>query len=408
MKGRSGSGVILRSALMTAALAIIIVLKPWVYEARGKSDDLLSFTEPELRRIRSFGPWPLAASPDPSNRVSGRPDAIALGERLFFSPRLSGSSSLLCASCHVPWRHGTDGRARALGLREVDRNTPTLENVRLQRWFGWDGANDSLWAQSVRPMLDAREMGSSAPNVAALLRGDAELAGMYGRAFGAGIPADDEAVLVDVGKALAAFQETLSSERTPFDDFRDALARGDLKLAAGYPLEAQRGLRLFIGKANCATCHAGPAFSNGEFHDTGITYFIAGGGVDAGRHGGIQKLLANRHNLLGRFNDDPSRATATSTRHVALQPRNFGEFRTPGLRNVALTAPYMHNGSLPTLCAVADHYSEINEDRLHADGERILKPLRLSPGEKNDLVAFLRSLSSKGSELPDERCASAH
>src|SRR6185369_12375978 len=121
--------------------------------------------------------------------------------------------------------------------------------------------------------------------------------------------------------------------------------------------------------------------------------------VDPGRHGGIKKLLSSDLNLLGRFNDDPARAEsqpfAVATRHVELQHRNFGEFRVPGLRNVALTAPYMHNGSLATLREVIDFYSNLNEERLHADGEKILKPLKLTADESEDLAAFLRSLTSK-------------
>ena len=117
------------------------------------------------------------------------------------------------------------------------------------------------------------------------------------------------------------------------------------------------------------------------------------GRVDAGRHGGIKLLQASRYNLLGPFNDDASRSTATSTRHVELQHRNFGEFKVPSLRNLARTAPYMHNGSLATLRDVLQHYSELPEERLHADGERLLVPLHLSPAETNDLLAFLDSLN---------------
>jgi cytochrome c peroxidase len=218
----------------------------------------------------------------------------------------------------------------------------------------------------------------------------------YEQAFDRKPPADDEQVLVDVGKALAAFQETLVSGRTPFDEFRDALTRGQ---DSGYPESAQRGLKIFVGKGNCSTCHFGPHFTNGEFADTGIGFFVAAGRVDAGRHEGIKRLKGNPHNLLGKFNDDKAGATATGTKHVAMQHRNFGEWRVPGLRNVAQTAPYMHNGSLATLRDVVKHYSELNEDRLHADGERVLKPLRLTPGEVDDLVAFLESLSP----LPDRR-----
>jgi cytochrome c peroxidase len=215
----------------------------------------------------------------------------------------------------------------------------------------------------------------------------------YRRAFGGMPPADDEALAVDVAKAMAAFQETIETGRTPFDDFRDALARGDRAAAARYPLAAQRGLSIFIGKGQCDVCHVGPAFSNGEFHDVGVPHFLASGAVDAGRYEGIKKLQANRHNLLGPYNDDPTRGTATSTRYVEAQHRNFGEFKVPSLRNVARTAPYMHNGSLATLEDVVRHYSEIDENRLHADGERILKPLHLTAAERADLIAFLESLN---------------
>jgi len=368
----------------------------FVFEIRaaGATDRLAhalvvsQFTQEEIAKILQHGPWPPPPQRDPSNRVSAKREAIALGEKLFFEPRLSGTGSVLCATCHVPFRAFQDSRPRAFGLQEVDRNTPTVLNVRFYRWYGWDGAHDSLWSQSIRPLLDAREMNASAAHVAATVR--KLLATEYQAAFGVAVPRDDEAVLVDVGKALAAFQETLVSGRTPFDELRDALARN---AEAEYPAAARRGLKIFIGKGNCTACHFGPHFTNGEFADTGVPFFAGRGRVDAGRHEGIKRLKSSAHNLLGRYNDDPTRSSATGTRHVELQHRNFGEFRVPGLRNVALTAPYMHNGSLATLREVVKHYSELNEERLHADGERILKPLKLSEAEIDDLVAFLESLS---------------
>lgn len=355
-----------------------------------------SFTEAEVRAILSHGPWPAPWTRDPSNRVSGNAAAIELGERLFFDRRLSANGEISCSRCHLPERNWSDGLARAVGLEEVDRNTPSIVNARTHRWFGWDGAHDSLWAQSVRPILDPRELGASAAHVARLVRGDRDLACRHRKAFGSAPAAEDERVLVDAAKALAAFQETLVSGRTPFDEFRDALARGDKAAASRYPVPAQRGLRIFIGKGSCSMCHAGPSFTNGEFHDTGVPFFIRPGQVDAGRHGGIKRLLANRMNLLGPYNDDARRSSATGTRHVALEHRNFGEFKVPSLRNLALTAPYMHNGSLATLRDVVRHYSEISPDRLHSDGEAILKPLKLTGRETGDLVAFLESLSDGG------------
>jgi cytochrome c peroxidase len=267
------------------------------------------FSAEEKARIVAHGPWPPTLVPQ-------KPAAIALGERLFYEPRLSGTGSVLCASCHEPFRHFQDARARAFGLEQTERNTPTLVNVALYRHFGWDGAHDSLWSQSIRPLLEPREMRSTPAHVARLVR--ARYPADYQRAFGIAVPADDERVLADVGRALAAFQETLISARTPFDDFRDALERGDAPAMARYPLAAQRGAALFVG--NCSGCHAGAQFTNSE---------------------------------------------------------NYGGFRVPGLRDVELTAPYMHDGSIATL-----------EDAVRRHGG-----VKLIASERDDLVAFLRSLS---------------
>ncbi len=239
-------------------------------------------------------------------------------------------------------------------------------------------------------------MQHTVPSLAQRVRTTPELAKGYQVAHGGPVPDDDTELVVHLAKALAAYQATLVSPRTPFDDFRDAVVRGDIAQASRYPLAAQRGLRLFLGPGRCTTCHAGPRFSNGEFGDIGVPFFVPGG-VDAGRYAGIQQVLASPYNRLGRFNDagaaaDPS---AVSTRHVSLQPRHFGEFRVPGLRQLVHTAPYMHNGSLATLPDVVRHYSQLPEDRLHTDGERILRPLHLSDADSADLVAFLRSLSAE-------------
>jgi cytochrome c peroxidase len=349
----------------------------------------------DVARILAHGPWPPPWRADPSNRVSGNANAIALGAALFRDPRLSRTGTIACSSCHQPSRAFTDGLPRAVGLATVDRNTISLDNVRLQHWFGWDGAGDSLWAQSLRPMLAPSEMGGDLARLAELIRSDEALRRGYRDSFGREPSADDERVSVDAAKALAAYQETLATGNTPFDDYRDALARGDHVAAARYPEGARRGLAIFVGKGRCNVCHIGPNFTNGEFHDVGIAFFAGPGRVDPGRHGGIRSVQASRYNLLGPFNDDSAASTATGTKFVALEHRNFGEFRVPSLRNVARTAPYMHNGSLATLRDVVKHYSGIDENRLHADGERILRPLHLSEIEVDDLVAFLESLSER-------------
>ena len=367
------------------------------------SAPVVNFTQEEIDRILSHGPWPPAPARDPGNALSHQPAAIALGRRLFFDARLS-PAGVSCAHCHRPQQDFADGLARSRGVAELDRNAPTLWNAVHERWQGWDGAADSLWSQAIRPLLDPREMASSPEHLRATLMRRPADAATWQRVFRRALHAEEpQAVLVGTAKLISAYVATLVSPRTPFDEFRDALARGDQAAAARYPLAAQRGLQLFIGRGNCQLCHGGPRFTHGEFADIGLRFFVRPGVVDAGRFGGIEVLKASPHNLLSRWADAPPPGgpdEALKTRHVEATHRNFGEFKVPGLRQVARTAPYMHDGQLATLEAVVEHYSELNLERLHADGEQVLRPLHFSPQEAQDLVAFLRSLTAPGSKRP--------
>jgi len=200
----------------------------------ASAHEIPPFSESEIKAILAHGPWPVPLRADPGNRVSGQRDAIELGERLFFDRRVSGGGKFSCGTCHIPERNWTDNRTRGAEIAEVERNTPTLMNVRLGRIFGWDGGTDALWKQSIRPILDARELGSSARHVAELMRNDAQLSCRYRKAFGAEPSKTyDQAVLADVGRALAAFQETFETPATPFDHFRDKLARGRTRMRRG-------------------------------------------------------------------------------------------------------------------------------------------------------------------------------
>lgn len=299
-----------------------------------------AFSPAEIQAILAHGPWPVPMATDPKNPASGKREAIELGQRLFFDTRMSGDGRFSCGTCHVPERNWTDNRTRGVAAAEVDRNTPTLMNVRLGRSFGWAGASDALWAQSIRPMLDARELGASPAHVAKLVRADEQLACRYRKSFGAE-PAsmDEKAVLENVGKALAAFQETFETPPTPFDRFRSALAQGQ---PSSYPEAARRGLRTFI--ASCSSCHSGPNFTDGGLHDNGFS-------------------------KLGR--PDPGKD---------------GKFKVPTLRHLLLTAPYGHHGEIETLAEVVKHYSEV--------GSSEVKPLKLSAAQQTDLVVFLESIST--------------
>ena len=243
--------------------------------------ELPDFTEEERTAIIRQGPWPMDWTPDPSNLVSGDADAAALGFRLFFDARLSRGETMSCATCHRPERGFSEDLAVSQGRVPLTRNAPGLLNVRHNRWYGRDGGTDSLWSSSIRTFLKKEEFDVGPEHVVALLQSDKDLREQFETVFGAGAAdKDGEAIMVMLTKALAAFQETLVSERTLFDDFRDALAAGDEDAAAAYPADAARGAKLFFGRGSCQSCHFGPLFSSGEFGEIGLSLFLPGGGVD--------------------------------------------------------------------------------------------------------------------------------
>lgn len=346
----------------------------------------------EIRQILTLGPWPPTPRADPGNRVSGKAQAIELGRRLFADTRMSPVGYISCITCHQPDRSFTDFKARAHGLADLPRNTPSLVNLRHQKWFGWDGASDSLWMASIRPMLDSREFDSSPATVAKLFKRDPELAACYRKVFQSSPLGEPQRTLVNVGKALAAYQETLVTARTPFDEFRDGLAGLP---GAPYPVAARRGLKLFVGEAGCIACHQGPNFSDQRFHDVLATggsnparpHGGPDSGADTGRLAGAISLKNNRLNLTGVYNDDPRRANQLATERLVVQESMRGQFRTPGLRNVATTAPYMHDGRMEHLQDAVRHGSH----GVPVLGGPVAAPL--SSQQADDLAAFLSTLT---------------
>jgi cytochrome c peroxidase len=282
------------------------------------------------------------------------PDRVALGARLFADPRLSGSGARSCASCHRPELAFTDGRprARALSGAPLPRNTPSLWNLAWSTHYFWDGRAPSLEAQVQMPVAAADEMAGHWPVILARLKADEGLVGQFRAAFG-----PEAAVSQDeVAKALAAYVRSLVSPPTRFD----AWIAGD---AGALSAAEIRGFRLFTGKAGCVLCHAGWRFTDDRFHDIGLR------GKDPGRSvvpGGTPGLRA---------------------------------FKTPSLRELAHTAPYMHDGSLPTLAAVVAHYAGGFVARPGL-APNINRSLRLGAQEKADLVAFLLTLSTKAAGKP--------
>ena len=374
----------MEACLLGRSVLVLLGLLAGTVHGVAQADESAAFTPAQLSHVRSLGPWPPAWTADPANRVSGDPRAVELGRRLFRDPRMSPVGYIACVTCHQPDRAFTDRRARAHGLADLPRNTPTLANLRQQRWYGWDGASDSLWLASVRPMLDPREFDGNPTSITRIYERDPDLAACYAAVFGTEPVRDAQETIVNTGKALAAFQETMVTGRTAFDRYRDALLRNDASAMAAYPAPARRGLRLFVGPAGCVACHRGPNLSDGQFHavlDPAAAWF----GDDDGRLGGADRLRANPMNLLGRFNDDATRANAQAVERLVVRDDMRDRFRTPSLRNVGVTAPYMHDGRHDRLVDALDHGASAVGTTLGA-------------AARDDLLAFLVTLTDEHGE----------
>ena len=357
------------------------------------------FDAGQIKRILTHSP--LGPPPaDPTNSVADDPRAARLGQALFFDTRLSSNGEISCATCHDPLTGFMDGAQVAAGIGLADRNSPTVWNAAYQRWLFWDGRADSLWAQALQPIENPVEMGGERGAVVAVLREDAELRGAYEAIFGA-LPEGNGTLEIDrtfsnVGKALAAYERRIVSRRAPFDVFVEGLREDDPVKLEALSEPARRGLALFVGRGRCRMCHGGPNLSDGEFHGTGIAPLGGGDLTDPARYAGIEKLLADPFNALGVFSDDREGEAARALETLARGPESWGEYRTPSLRNVALTAPYMHEGQMDTLEDVVRFYSTLEGSAPPGHHqERVLTPLNLTDEERADLVQFLRSLTDE-------------
>lgn len=334
-----------------------------------------------------------ALPPDPGNPVADDPRAAALGHALFFETRLSANGGISCATCHQPQRQFTDGLPKAVALGMSKRNTPSIVGTAYSPWLYWDGRRDSQWAQALSPLEDVNEHGSDRRQVLQVIAEDPDYAARYEQLFGE-LPdlqqvAEVDEAFANVGKVFAAYERLLLPGRTPFDDYVEAVITGDVERQAQlFSNDEVVGLQLFIDKAQCTQCHNGPLLTNNEFHNTGV--IAAPGEVpDKGRVVGAREVAADPFNCAGPFGAQSPDACA-ELEFMRTGPELIGAFRTPSLRNVAATAPYMHKGQLPTLRAVLEHY---NEAPLAMIGHNEAKPLKLRTGELRQLEAFLLTLS---------------
>jgi len=406
-----------------SAIAKLVVVA--ITSSAAVSAIALDFTEAEIRLIRQHTPLG-QPPPDPSNRWADDPAAARFGQYLFFDTRLSDRNDVSCATCHDPRRGFATGTARGTGTggHETARHVPTLLNNAYNRWFFWDGRADSAWSQATQPLENPSEQAGDRLQIAHRVSRIAELRAGYeavfgklpdlsdtrrfpehaapmphdsarARAWGAMSAADQQVVdrvFTNLTKAIAAFERKLVSRDSAFDRF--AAAVGSREPVDGFSESAQRGLRLFIGRGNCRLCHSGPNFSDGEFHDTALPR--AGGLRDTGRWGGTRRLLADPFNSAGPYSD----GVRPPLRFVYARQDSSGQFKTPTLRDVARTAPYMHTGQFERLRDVLRFYST-REGIPRTHGEQgIIQRLDLSESELDDLEAFLQTLS--GRPLPPE------
>lgn len=357
-----------------------------------------------IQRILRHGPLG-APDPDPTNRYENSPEAAHLGQRLFYDPRLSLDGFFSCATCHMPDRAFADGLDLPIPVGSSDRHVPTVLNAAHQRWFFWDGRSDSLWSQALAVIANPKELGVGNEGLARLVANDALYRAEYRAAFGedpSDAPAAETRTAVNAAKAIAAYETQLVSDESPFDQFAGALAANDLDAAATYPADALRGLLLFVGRADCRSCHAGTNFSDGEFHSIGIAPRGGGKPKDPGRMRGIELLRADPFRGSGPWSDAPTSERALEVDALVQSSEQWGQVRTPSLRNAARSAPYMSEGQVATLREILEYYSTLEGAvSVGHHGEQVLKPLNLSVGEMDDLEAFLRSLD--GRDPPIER-----
>ncbi|GLQ79333.1 methylamine utilization protein [Mesorhizobium huakuii] len=379
----------------------------------GKPD----FSDAEKKTVASLALNTLPSlKPDTTNRFADVPAAAALGSTLFFDLGMSRDGTVSCSTCHKIDRQFQDDLPQAVGVGRTNRRTMPLAGVARDPWFFWDGRRDSLWAQALTPLENPLEQAGNRAAYAHYIK--ARFGERYEHIFGplpdfAGIPlnasplgndaeraawnamsdAQRDAinrVFANIGKAIAAFERSIEPAQTRFDRFALDLATGaEPKGDAVFTPEEILGLKLFIGKASCVTCHNGPRFTDNGFHNTGVPP-VANLPPDRGRIEAVAQVEADPFNCFGAYRDGDVSACGELRFMVKDAPELVRAYKTPSLRGAATRPPYMHAGQFSSLDEVVAHYAKAAPS---VEGTTEIHPLQLSDRERAALVAFLKTLS---------------
>ncbi len=304
--------------------------------------------------VPDIGPLPTAIPVPPTNL--NYKSKIKLGEQLFFDGRLSKNNQVSCAFCHTPGVGFADPRQTSIGVggKRGGRQAPTVYNTALNPVQFWDGRAGSLEEQAIGPIINPVEMAETHENVVNKLSKIKGYREQFQKVFGTDVN------MQGIAEAIAAYERTILSTNSAFDKY----VQGDEKAMSS---AAIRGMALFKGKARCILCHNGPNFTDNQFHNLGVPQ------------------VGPMKEDLGRY-------------YVTLRKKDIGAFKTPTLRSIIETSPYMHDGVFQTLEEVIDFLNKGGETNAHLSP--LMKPLNLTSGEKGDVLAFLQALT--GEEIPFE------
>jgi len=411
------SSVAVRSVAIVV-IAAILLLAAWRFYSPPLADD---WNEEQLSLIRSLSLSQLPELPaDPSNAVADNEAAANFGHRFFFDTRFSSNNAVACATCHVPELMFADGLELAAGVSVGPRHTPSLVGLSYSPWFYWDGRKDSQWSQALAPLEAGVEHDSDRVEISRLIASDENYVQLYEAVFGpfpdldslrlpqsasplvnqsrqqawSAMSPNSQKIITrifsNIGKALAAYQRKIVPGPARFDEYVEQLENSSATRQADLLSDSEiAGLNLFIDQAQCISCHNGPLLTNHDFHNTGVLA-ISGQLPPMGRYDGIRTARNDPLNCLGEFSD-ASPSQCMELRFARDENDLVGAQKTPTLRNVSLSAPYMHGGQLQTLDDVMVHYNEAPTSMLNHNEA---KPLGLRSNQLRQLRDFVLTLTA--------------